>query len=106
MPGTGKEPRIPRISIGYSYLIVENENVNWAVIGRFFQSISWSERDLSRQNMIYIYVYITAIDYFTRSRIESSLRNKSTPCNTGYILTVTVVVIEWCYLLFSFTKSP
>lgn len=38
----------PRICIGYSYLIVENEIVNWAVIGRFFQSISWSERVIYR----------------------------------------------------------
>lgn len=48
LPGTGEEPRNPRICIGYSYLIVENEIVNWAVIGRFFQSISWSERVIYR----------------------------------------------------------
>lgn len=48
LPDTGEEPRNPRICIGYSYLIVENEIVNWAVIGRFFQSISWSERVIYR----------------------------------------------------------
>lgn len=61
---------------------------------------------IATEHNIHTWVYIKAIDYFTRSRIETSLRNKSTPCNTGYILTVKVVVTEWCYLLLSFTKSP
>lgn len=58
MPGTGEEPRNPRICIGYSYLIVENEIVNWAVIGRFFQSISWSERVIYRDRTLYTYMSI------------------------------------------------